>query len=228
MSSTAIIWNGLPALCRGMGITLILVLSSLLAGMLVGIPVGITYVYGSRPIRAMLWVFDRIFRGFPAIVLLFLVFFGIGSLSNVSIQPLTAVIIVLGLRSAAYQAQIYRGALMMIERGQTEAARALGLSLPRTVIFILLPQAARFSLPSLSNEYSIVLKDTALAFTVGVVDLMSRAKFLAMRSRETLAVYLLVALVYFVLTHAGIAVFRTAESRLAIPGIGHHRARRSR
>jgi polar amino acid transport system permease protein len=91
---------------------------------------------------------------------------------------------------------------------------------------ILLPQAARFSIPSLSNEYSIVLKDTALAFTVGVVDLMSRAKFLAMRSRETLAVYLIVAALYFVLTHTGIALFRMVERSVAIPGFTQQGSRR--
>lgn len=228
MSSTTIIWNGLPTLCRGVGVTLALVISSLAAGMLLGVPLGVAHVYAPRLVRGALWVFDRIFRGFPAIVLLFLVFFGLGSLPDFSIQPLAAVVIVLGLRSAAYQAQIYRGALLMIERGQIEAARALGLSMPRTVLFILLPQAARFSLPSLSNEYSVVLKDTALAFTVGVIDLMSRARFLAMRSRETLVVYVLVAAVYFVLTHAGTALFRTVERSVAIPGIGHQRARRIR
>ena len=225
MSSITIIWNGLPTLCRGAGITLILVISSFAAGMLIGIPLGVAHVFAPRLIRGALWVFDRIFRGFPAIVLLFLVFFGLGSLPDFSIQPMTAVILVLGLRSAAYQAQIYRGAVMMIEHGQTEAGRALGMSMPRTILSILLPQAARFSLPSLSNEYSVILKDTALAFAVGVVDLMSRAKFLAMRSRETLAVYLLVAVVYFLLTHGGIVLFRVVERRFAIPGFGQGQAR---
>jgi polar amino acid transport system permease protein len=228
MSSTTTILNGIPMLCRGVGVTLALVLSSLAAGMLVGIPIGVAHVYAPRAIQGILWLFDRIFRGFPALVLLFLVFFGLGSLPGSSIEPMTAVILVLGLRSAAYQAQIYLGALEMIEKGQTEAGRALGMSMSRTLLSILLPQAARFSLPSLSNEYSVVLKDTALAFTVGVVDLMSRAKFLAMRSRETLAVYLLVAAVYFVLTHAGIALFRVAERASAVPGLGQQRPKRGR
>jgi len=222
----AILWNGIPALCRGVGITLVLVISSLCAGMFVGIGMGISHVYAPRLIRGILSVLDRILRGFPAIVLLFLLYFGLGSLPGVSIPPLVAVVIVLGLRSAAYQAQIYRGALLMIEDSQLEAARSLGMSMPRAMWSILLPQAARFSIPSLSNEYSIVLKDTALAFTVGVVDLMSRAKFLAMRSRETLAVYLIVAALYFVLTHTGIALFRMVERSVAIPGFEQQGSRR--
>jgi len=226
MSSTAMIWSGLPTLCRGMGISLLLVASSLSAGLLLGVPLGVAHVYAPRIVRMPLWIFDQIFRGFPTIVLLFLVYFGVGSLPSVSIQPIVAVILVLGLRSAAYQAQIYRGALEMIDRGQSEAARALGFTLTRTIVSILIPQAARYALPSLSNEYSILLKDTALAFTVGVIDLMSRAKFLAMRSRETLIVYLLVAAIYFVLTHGGIALFRAVERGVAIPGIGPQRARR--
>lgn len=220
------IWKAIPTLFGGAGISLALVTSSVAVGMLLGVPIGVAHVYAARPVRAALWLFDRIFRGFPAIVLLFLAFFGIGGLPGIKISPFAAVVMALGLRSAAYQAQIYRGALEMVERGQVDAARAIGLSMPGTIRHVLLPQAARFSLPSLSNEYSVVLKDTALAFTVGVIDLMSRAKFLAMRSRELLAVYLLVAVFYFVLTHAGIALFRLVERRVAIPGLGQRQTSR--
>lgn len=220
------IWKAIPTLFGGAGISLALVTSSVAVGMLLGVPIGVAHVYAAGPVRAALWLFDRIFRGFPAIVLLFLAFFGIGGLPGIKVLPFAAVVIALGLRSAAYQAQIYRGALEMVERGQVDAARAIGLSMPGTIRHVLLPQAARFSLPSLSNEYSVVLKDTALAFTVGVVDLMSRAKFLAMRSRELLAVYLLVAVFYFVLTHAGIALFRLVERRAAIPGLGQRQTSR--
>ena len=222
------IWSALPSLFRGAGSSLALVVSSVAVGMLLGVPIGVAHVYASRFVRILLWLFDRIFRGFPAIVLLFLAYFGVGGLPGIRIPPFAAVVIALGLRSAAYQGQIYRGALEMVERGQADAARTLGLSMPGTIRHVLLPQAARFSLPSLSNEYSVVLKDTALAFTVGVVDLMSCAKFLAMQSRELLAVYLLVAVFYFVLTHAGIALFRLAERRAAIPGLGQQQSRRIR
>jgi polar amino acid transport system permease protein len=228
LSSHMIIWNALPSLFRGAGVSLTLVVSSVAIGALLGVPIGVGHVYASRSVRASLWLFDRVFRGFPAIVLLFLVFFGVGGLPGIRIPPFVAVVIALGLRSAAYQGQIYRGALEMVERGQADAARSLGFSMPGTIRHVLLPQAARFSLPSLSNEYSVVLKDTALAFTVGVVDLMSRAKFLAMRSREVLAVYLLAAIFYFVLTHAGIALFRLAERRVAIPGLNPQQGRRIR
>jgi len=222
------IWNALPTLCRGAGVSLALVVSSVAVGMLLGVPIGVAHVYAPRLVRAALWLFDRIFRGFPAIVLLFLAFFGVGGLLGIRISPFAAVVIALGLRSAAYQGQIFRGALEMVESGQVDAARSLGFSMHGAIRNVILPQAARFSLPSLSNEYAVVLKDTALAFTVGVVDLMSRAKFLAMRSREVLAVYLLVAVLYFVLTHAGIALFRLAERRVAIPGLGQQRGRRIR
>ncbi|MGC9529030.1 MAG: amino acid ABC transporter permease [Candidatus Bipolaricaulaceae bacterium] len=221
-------WNALPNLLDGVGITLGLVVGSVGVGILLGVPIGIGHVYGPGWVRAGLWLFDWVFRGFPAIVLLFLAFFGLGQLMSVRVPPVLAVVIALGLRSAAYQGQIYRGALGMVEPGQIEAARALGLSLPRTVQHILLPQAVRFSLPALSNEYSVVLKDTALAFAVGVVELMSRAKFLAMRSREALAAYLLVAAIYFVLTYAGLAVFWLIERTVAVPGLGQRRVRRSR
>ncbi len=222
------ILDSLPMLLRGAGVSLALVACAVTTGLVLGVPIGIGVVYGPRTLRAALWIFDRIFRGFPAIVLLFIAFFGLGSLPGVSLSPFAAVVLALGLRSAAYQGQIFRGALGMIDRGQGEAARALGMTFGSTLLSILLPQAARFSLPSLSNEYAIVLKDTALAFTVGVVELMSRGKFAAMRTRETFAVYLAVAGIYLVLTYGGIAAFRLVELRTRLPGFGTARRRTGR
>jgi polar amino acid transport system permease protein len=220
MSVGSTILRALPSLLYGAGKSLGLVLSCIGLGMILGIPIGIGHMFGSRWIRVLLWGFDWVFRGFPAIVLLFIFFFGIGSISGVHLSPFLAAILALGFRSAAYQGQIYRGSLAMIDRGQNDAARALGMSKWQAVFFVLLPQALRFSIPSVANEYAVVLKDSALAFTVGVVELMNRGKFLAMTTRETLWVYITVAAIYWVLTQGGFVVTEVLSNLTSIPGFG--------
>ncbi len=188
-------------------------------GLVLGVLLALSYLYGPRWARPLLAAYDRIFRGFPALVLLFLFYFGVGSLPGVHLSPLVTVFLALGLRSAAYQSQIYRGSLLAVTRGQGDAARALGMSAKQTIWSIIIPQAAYFSLPGLSNEYSILLKDTALAFAVGVMELLTQGKFIALRTQAVLPIYLTVGAIYLVLTYGGVLVFRLMERVMRIPGL---------
>lgn len=227
MMSSSDLLAALPGLLKGAGTTLLIVMTAVGSGAALGFPLGVLWFASSSgsALRLPLWVFDRLFRGFPALVLLFLVYFGIGSLPGLKVSPFAAVAIALGLRSAAYQAQLFRSALGMVDRRQLDAARSLGLSRIRTLTCVLIPQALRFSLPGLANEYSVVLKDSALAFTVGVIELMSRGKFLAMATKDTTSTYLLIAAVYWLLTQAGASLFRLIEQRRRIPGLGEQTRR---
>ncbi|MFO8034314.1 MAG: amino acid ABC transporter permease [Candidatus Bipolaricaulota bacterium] len=223
-------WNSIavsaPALIAGAGATLAVVIAAVGGGLILGIPVGVAHGHGHRLLRILLSIFDRIFRGFPVIVLLFLFYFGLGGLPGVHMPPFAAAVLVLGLRSAAYQGQIFRGALGMVEPGQEEAARALGLSRGQALLWILLPQALRFSMPGLANEYAVVLKDSALAFVVGVVELMSVGRFMATRTGDPLTAYLAVAALYWILTSGGVAALRVVERHMRIPGLGVRRVTR--
>jgi len=213
----------LSTLLSGVGTTLLLLVLALGIGFTLGVPIGILHVYGRRPLRLLLSGYDAVMRGFPAIVLLFLIYFGIGSLPGVRIPSLHAAILALGLRSAAYQGRLVEGTLRMVPMGQLESALAVGMRRTMAIRRIVLPQALRFSLPGLANEYSIVLKDTALAFTVGVIELMSRAKFLAASKREIAQVYLLAAALYWILTQLGLLGFGWLERRARISGLGSGR-----
>ncbi len=205
---------------------MILVSVCLGLGLVLGVPLALAYLYGPRWSRPFLVVYDRIFRGFPALVLLFLFYFGIGSFPGVHLSPLMTVFLALGLRSAAYQSQIYRGSLLTVTKGQTDAARSLGMSTRQTIWSIIIPQAAYFSLPGLSNEYSILLKDTALAFAVGVMELLTEGKFIALRTQAILPIYLTVGAIYLVLTYGGVLVFWAMERAIRIPGLsGQSRGR---
>ena len=195
-------------------------------GLVLGVLLALSYLYGPRWARPLLVAYDRVFRGFPALVLLFLFYFGVGSFPGVHLSPVVTVFLALGLRSAAYQSQIYRGSLLAVTRGQGDAARALGMSAKQTIWSIIIPQAAYFSLPGLSNEYSILLKDTALAFAVGVMELLTQGKFIALRTQAVLPIYLAVGVIYLVLTYGGVLVFWLMERVMHIPGLSGHSAGR--
>lgn len=191
--------KSLPQLLQGLQTTIFLTLLSLLLGTLFGILLAALRSFGKSPITYIIMVYERIFRGIPLIVIFFLLFFGLSQL-GIGLDPFIAAILGLGLRSAAYQAQIFRGAINSIPEGQTTAALSLGLSKLRSIQYIILPQMLRLSIPGWSNEFTIVLKDTSIAFSIGVIELMRQGRYIYVRNPDsTLAVLLVIALIYFIL-----------------------------
>jgi len=151
-----LIKESLPLLLRGAEMTMGLVGACLTFGLMLGVPIAIFRLYGPTWVRFFLSLYDRVFRGFPALVLLFLFYFGVGSFPGAHLSPFIAVLLALGFRSAAYQSQIYRGSLLAVGKGQIDAARSLGLTERQTMWLIVIPQAAYFSLLGLANEYSVL------------------------------------------------------------------------
>ena len=174
-------------------------------------------VYGPLPVVAVINIYERFFRSIPALVLLFLFFFG-SSYFGLSLSPFLSAVLALGFRSSAYQSQIFRGAIQSIDEGQMMAARALGMKGFQAIKCIILPQAIRLAIPPWSNEYSSVLKDTSLAYAVGVVELVREGRYIIVRTFEPMLVYITIALVYFVLTYAGNKLLAFLEKKLAVPG----------
>ena len=169
-------------------------------------------------VRLLARVYVWFFRGVPLLVLLFLFYFGLFSVLGINLSAFTVAIIVLGLISAAYQSQIFRGAILSLPEGQFKAARALGMSDLKAISFVILPQALRFSIPGWSNEYSIVLKDSAVVFALGVAEIMARTHFVATRTYQYLPLYLAAGFLYLVLTFMGVKALRMLEERVRIPG----------
>jgi polar amino acid transport system permease protein len=190
----------------------------MLSGLVLGVLLAVGQVYGHRPVRLLARVYVWFFRGVPLLVLLFLFYFGLFSVLGINLSAFTVAIIVLGLISAAYQSQIFRGAILSLPEGQFKAARALGMSDFKAISFIILPQALRFSIPGWSNEYSIVLKDSAVVFALGVAEIMARTHFVATRTYQYLPLYLAAGFLYLVLTFAGVKALRMLEERVRIPG----------
>lgn len=182
-----------------------------------GVPFAVGQVYGPRWVRRLVALYVWFFRGVPILVLLFL-FYGLFISLGLPAEPFVIASVVLGCTSAAYQSQIFRGAIESLPNGQLQAARALGMTDVQGILHIILPQAMRLSIPGWANEFSILLKDSAICFVLGTQDIMARTSFAAARTHEHLALYAAAGLIYFVLTIIVLKLLRRLENSLSVPG----------
>ncbi len=202
----------------GVGVTLTVVGGALAMGLGLGLLLALVQVYGSGWLRRLTGIYVWFFRGIPLLVLLFLFYFGILVSLDIELSPFTIAIVVLGLISSAYQSQILRGAILAVPAGQMKAARAIGMSDARAIIFIILPQALRLSIPGWSNEYTVIMKDSAVTYALGVAELMARANHVASRTYQHFWLYIMVGLIYLLLTYLGTKALRVLEDRVAMSG----------
>jgi len=220
--SLSAIIDALPYLLEGSFVTVTVVLGAMGFGFLLGVPLAVGQVYGTRPLKRAVAVYVWFFRGIPLLVLLFLFYFGLCTLLDVNLSAFTVAVVVLGLISSAYQSQIFRGAIQSLPEGQFKAARALGMTNRQALTSVILPQALRLSVPGWSNEYSILLKDSAVTYALGVAEIMARAHFVATRTYQQLPLYLTAGFLFLVLTYLGIKALRLLEEKVRIPGYSTH------
>lgn len=230
--SISTVIGALPWILSGALVTIGTVFCAMLLGFAMGLPFAVAQVYGGPVTRRLVGLYVWFFRGVPILVLLYLVYFGLVYQLNplefslfghsfsfsLDVSPFAASCLVLGLTSTAYQSQIFRGAISSLPGGQLKAARALGMRDSTAIINIILPQALRLSIPGWSNEYSILLKDSALVSVLGTMELMSRTKAIATSTAEYSAFYITAALLYFFITYVGVKGLRLLEKSLRIPG----------
>jgi polar amino acid transport system permease protein len=214
--------DAFPYLLGGSLVTIGVVVGAMALGLVLGVPLAAAQVYGHPAWRWALAIYVWFFRGIPLLVLLFLFYFGLCAALDINLSAFPVAIIVLGLISSAYQSQIFRGAILSLPEGQLKAARALGMSDLQAICFIILPQALRLSIPGWSNEYSIVLKDSAVTYALGVAEIMARAHFVATRTYQQLPLYLAAGVIFLVLTYLGTRGLRLLEEKVRIPGYSPH------
>ena len=217
MHSLLVVIEALPAILPGIIVTVGNVAISLGLGPLMGMPFAVGQVYGPRQVRRLVALYVWFFRGVPILVLLFL-FYGFFISLGLPAEPFVIASVVLGCTSAAYQSQIFRGAIESLPNGQIQAARALGMTDAQGILHIILPQAMRLSIPGWANEFSILLKDSAICFVLGTQDIMARTSFAAARTHEHLALYAAAGLIYLVLTIIVLKLLRRLENSLSVPG----------
>jgi len=220
----ALIYQSLPYLLKGCIITIGLVGGALGLGFVMGVPMAVGQVYGNKYLSGLISLYVWFFRGLPVLVLLFLFYFGLFSLLGLNLPAFTAAILVLGLRSAAYQSQIFRGSIQSLGEGQMLAARSLGMKKSEAILYIILPQALRISIPGWSNEYAILLKDSAITYAIGVMEILTRANFIATRTYKPMPIFLACAVIFIILTYGGVKILDLLENKVRIPGYGERRS----
>lgn len=220
MDVLTILIDWFPYLFAGILVTFGLVLSGLGIGVLLGLPMALGQVYGTRLLRACVGIYVWFFRGLPILVLLFLFYFGIFPALGLDFPAFIVGAIVLGLRGAAYQSQIFRGAIQSVGEGQMVAARSLGMSKLTAIRSIILPQSVRIALPGWSNEYPNILTDSAVCYAIGVMELITRSSQIVSQTYVTIPIYLATAGLYIFLNYGGMKILHLVEKKIAIPGFG--------
>ena len=187
------------------------------AGTLIGIVLGPLLLAQRAALRLPAWTFSWLFRGTPLLVQI-LFFFAVIPQLGLRLGVIWTGLVALALNEGARMAEIVRAGLMSVPRGQTEAARALGLGELRIFLLVVLPQAARMIVPPLGNNFNYMLKATSLLSVIGISELLRTGQLLAQATTRPLEVYASIACCYLIVTTSWDIIQRRIEARVALPG----------
>lgn len=199
----------------GIKITLLLSFLSLVMGTTLGSLLSLMKLSKSKILSLIASIYIELVRGTPMMVQIAIVYFGSFVLLGVNIDGFIAALIAVSLNSAAYVAEIIRSGIQSVDKGQTEASRSLGLSSGQTMRYIILPQAIKNILPTFGNEFITLIKETSVASTIGVADLMYASKIVQSSSYQPFNPLIIVAIIYFIFTFSLSQLVRLYERRLA-------------
>ncbi len=212
-------WHWLPQLSRGLTVTVELTAACISLGAVLGILLALARLYGRHVLYWGASAYVQFFRGTPLLVQLFLIYYGLPTL-GISLSPFGAGLLAMGLNTAAYQAEYFRGAIQAVKRGQTLAALSLGMSRWQTIRYVILPQALRLVLPAWSNELIYMLKYSSIVYLVSLRDLMGVGRTIASRNFRFFEVFSVVALIYLAIVLLITFALRLVEARIRVPGLG--------
>ncbi|HEB94932.1 MAG TPA: ABC transporter permease [Sedimenticola thiotaurini] len=218
----SVIFDNFPQLLEGTGLTLELVALSLLAGGLISIPLALMRVSANPLVRGLPVAYTFFFRGTPLLVQLFLFYYGLAQFEWIRDslfwpylrEAYWCALIVFTLNTGAYTTEILRGAIQAVPAGELEAAQAMGMSRFTIIRRITLPQAYRIALPAYSNEIILMLKGSALASTITLLDLTGMARTIIARTYMPIEIFFAAGCIYLALTFLFIQGYRLLERHL--------------
>lgn len=213
-----------PKMLDGAALTLEIVAIAVLAGLLLALPLGIARASRHWQVRLLPSVYIFFFRGTPLLLQLFIVYYGLSQFEAVRKSllwpylrdPYWCALLAMTLHTAAYIAEIMRGAIHAVPPGEVEAARALGMSARQTLWHIILPRAARIGLPAYTNEVILMLKASAVVYTVTLYDIMGMARTISARTYEQMYFFVFAGVLYLLITIGLTWIFRGIERWLRI------------
>ncbi|MEO5778393.1 MULTISPECIES: amino acid ABC transporter permease [Arthrobacter] len=194
-----LVWSSLgPLLVGAVAGTIPLALSSFVLGLALALLVALMRLGKNRLVSGVARFYVSVIRGTPLLVQLFVIFYGLPSL-GIRLDPWPSAIIAFSLNVGGYAAEVIRAAILSVPKGQWEAGHTIGMSRGQALVRIILPQAARVSVPPLSNTFISLVKDTSLASLILVTELFRNAQQIAAFSQEFMTLYLEAALVYWLI-----------------------------
>ncbi|MFM1652127.1 amino acid ABC transporter permease [Brevibacillus sp. B_LB10_24] len=208
-----------PTLLKYLPLTLVMAVVSMVFAILIGLFMAVMTKNRIPVIYQLATVYISFFRGTPTLVQLFLIYYGLPQLfpSFSVLNALSAAIIGLSLKNSAYLAEIFRAALNSVDEGQLEACLSVGMTRIQAYRRIILPQATRNAIPATGNTFIGLLKETSLAFTLGVAELFAQGKMMASASLKFFETYLAVAIVYWFVTIVYSFLQQFVENKLSKP-----------
>ncbi len=218
-----------PLFLRGAEVTLIISLTGTIIGFGIGLLIGVIRTIpidnNTHPLKRILFKFVNfillcyieIFRGTPMIVQAMVVFYGVAMLYNIQLDRLMAGILIVSINTGAYMAEIVRGGILSIDKGQFEAAHSIGMTHTQTMLNIILPQAIRNILPATSNEFVINIKDTSVLSVISISELFFMSRTAAGNNFRYFEVFLITCIIYFIMTFTVTRILRYLEMRLDGP-----------
>ncbi|QNA89438.1 amino acid ABC transporter permease [Massilia sp. Dwa41.01b] len=213
MDLFALLRDAAPTMLAGAGYTLLFALAAMVGGLAIGVPVALLRIAPWTLLRWPAALYVSLMRGTPLLVQIFVIYYGLPSI-GIEFTPVTAGVLALSLNSGAYLSESLRGAILSISQGQWRASFSLGLGYGQTLAHIVLPQALRVAVPSMSNTLISLIKDTSLVSVITMTELMLATKEAIATTFQPLPLYLAAAAIYWALSLVFEQVQRLLEQRL--------------
>lgn len=203
-------------LIKSAGLTVQLTVFGVLIGLVLGLILAVARISKNNIIRTISWIYVWVFRGTPLLMQIFFIYYALPFIVDwITLPQIAAGIIALGLNSAAYLAEIIRAAILSIDKGQMEAAKALGMSYHQAMTRIIIPQSYRRLIPPVGNEVIMLLKDSALVSSIALTELLRSTNQIMNRTADP-TVYLYAAAIYLFLTSILTYVFGKLEAKYSV------------
>lgn len=217
-----------PSFLRGAGTTMLIAVISTAVGCLIGFGVGIVQTTPAdkahpvkyilmKLVRFLLDAYVEIFRGTPMMVQAMFIYYGLAQLFNIHLGTMEAALFIVSINTGAYMAETVRGGILSIDPGQTEGAKAIGMTHVQTMNAVILPQALRNIMPQIGNNLIINIKDTCVLSVIGTVELFFATKSVAGAMYTYFEAFTIAMVIYFVLTFSCSRLLRLWESRMDGP-----------
>ncbi|MBE7120583.1 amino acid ABC transporter permease [Bacillus cereus] len=204
----------IPYILKGLEVTLKIVAASALAGFILGMLLALCKIARIRVLNIAADIYTSIFRGTPLVLQLMIIYFGVPQMMDYEIPAFLAAVLAFSLNSGAYMSEVIRAGIQAVDKGQTEAAMALGIPYSKMMRNIIFPQALKNILPALVNEFATLTKESAVVTVIGATDLMRRAYIVGGETFKYLEPLLFVGLIYYILVIILTLVGKAIEGRM--------------